>query len=420
MFAKSLVKSTGKWFLSTLLLSFTIIISACSWRVDSEPARLTIRSDVLGNSVTIDGSPVGTTGTKVHELVGGKHTIRVEKVGFEPFETEIVLAAGAKETLWARLERTASDYTNWRVLRKIKAHSGPICVQDCIAFAPDGRTLLTGSDDTLKLWEIASGKVVQTFKSRKNVGLVAFSPDGHTVLSGSSDMTNLELKDVASGKTILTFREDSGFVRSAAFSPDGRAVLLGSTDNTMRLRDVASGKIIRTFKGKLSYIESVLTFDGHFDNVNAVAFGPDGHTVLSGSSDDTLKLWEVASGQVIRTFRGHSHYVDSVAFAPDGRTVLSGSWDSTARLWDVASGKEIRAFRGHTNYVAAVAFSPDGRTVLSMSNDNTVRLWDVASGKEIRRLDRDSSYVSSIAFSPDGRRAASGYLDGVLILWGEE
>jgi len=118
-------------------------------------AQLTVRSNVSGDTVTIDGNPVGPTGPTAHQLAPGEHTIRVEKAGFEPFETTIRLAAGEQETVRARLKKLAPvsipipapDYANWRVLRKIKAHSGDrggaICRPNCTVFAPDGRTLLT-------------------------------------------------------------------------------------------------------------------------------------------------------------------------------------------------------------------------------------------------------------------------------------
>src|SRR5262249_54760859 len=112
--------------------------------------------------------------------------------------------------------------------------------------------------------------------------------------------------------------------------------------------------------------------------VMAVAFSPDGRTVLTGSSDHTARLWDAASGKDLGRLK-HDDLVRAVAFSPDGRTVLTGSYDRTARLWDVASGKELANFK-HDRAVLAAAFSPDGRTVLTGSADFTARLWDVASG----------------------------------------
>jgi len=198
-------------------------------------------------------------------------------------------------------------------------------------------------------------------------------------------------------------------VWSVAYSPDGRYVLSGSSDDTLKLWNVSSGAEIRTFQG-------------HTDSVRSVAFSPDGSYALSGSNDGTLKLWEVSSGDEIRTFQGHTGWVQSVAFSPDGRYALSGSQDKTLKLWKVSSGDEIRTFQGHTGWVESVAFSPDGRYALSGSQDKTLKLWDVSSGAEIRTFQGHTYTVYSVAFSPDGRYALSGSRlfgsnDGTLKLW---
>jgi Tol biopolymer transport system component len=134
---------------------------------------------------------------------------------------------------------------------------------------------------------------------------------------------------------------------------------------------------------------------GHSESVEAVAFSPDGKLALSGSDDNTLKLWEVSSGREIRSFTGHSGSVEAVAFSPDGKLVLSGSgsdiWSyyifgsghGELKLWSVSSGREIRSFTGHSATVWAVAFSPDGKLALSSSQDDTLKLWDVSTGREI-------------------------------------
>lgn len=119
------------------------------------------------------------------------------------------------------------------------------------------------------------------------------------------------------------------------------------------------------------------TFSGHEGSVVSVAFSPDGKTLASGSSDNTVKLWDVASGGEVRTLSGHTDWARSVAFSPDGRTLASGSGDETVKLWDVASGQEVRTLSGYTRDVWSVAFSPDGRTLASASSDKTVKLWGV-------------------------------------------
>jgi WD40 repeat protein len=194
------------------------------------------------------------------------------------------------------------------------------------------------------------------------------------------------------------------FVYSVAFNPDGRQALSGSSDATVKLWDVATGKEIRTFLG-------------HSSIVYSVAFSPDGRQVLSGSEDNTVKQWDAATGREIRTFSGHLSFVTSVTFSPDGRQVLSGSWDNTVKLWETATGREIRTFSGHSRGVKSVTFSPDGRQVLSGSLDNTVKLWDTTTGMEIRTFSGHSDIVTSVAFSPDGRQVLSGSWDNTVKLW---
>ncbi len=206
------------------------------------------------------------------------------------------------------------------------------------------------------------------------------------------------------GWEIRQFQDLRGEAFAVAFSPDGQTVISSSREKTLNLWNVATGQRIRTFSG-------------HTDWVTSVAFSPDGKTVVSASNDKTLKLWEVATGQRIRTFSGHSGFVNAVAFSPDGKTVVSGSSDRTLKLWEVATGREIRTFSGHESWVLAVAFSPDGKTLLSGSDDKTLKLWDVKTGQTVRTFSGHRDLVVAIAFSPDGKTLVSGSHDKTLKLW---
>lgn len=197
------------------------------------------------------------------------------------------------------------------------------------------------------------------------------------------------------------------YVEAVAFSPDGRLALSGSSDHSLKLWDRATGRLIRTISG-------------HSQEVHSVAFSPDGALILSGSWDDSLKLWNAATGRLIRTIGGHGGRVNSVSFSPDGERVLSGSNDETLKLWDVATGTLIRTFgawEGSGDWVLSVAFSPDGKRVLSGSVGKTLKLWDAATGRLIRTFEGHSDGVTSVAFSPDGKRLLSGSDDRTLKLW---
>jgi hypothetical protein len=221
---------------------------------------------------------------------------------------------------------------------------------------------------------------------------VAFAPDGRRGLSGSEDRT-LRLWDVNSGKELRRFDGHAAAVASVAFAPDGRRVLSGSHDRTLRLWDVDSGKELRRFLG-------------HTDKITCVAFATDGRLIASGSQDGTLRLWDGEKGTELRILSGHTGPVSSIAFDPSGALLVSGSHDRTVRLWDVASGKEVRRLEGHSREVYACAFALDGTLVISGGNDRTVRVWSVKSGEEVRRLDGHGNAVIRVAAVGD--RVLSG------------
>ncbi len=129
---------------------------------------------------------------------------------------------------------------------------------------------------------------------------------------------------------------------------------------------------------------SELTLSGHSSYAKSVVFSADGTRIVSGSEDDTLKLWDASTGQQLRTLQGHSSVVYSVAFSPDGTRIVSGSSGKTLKLWDASTGQELRTLQGHSSYVDSVAFSPDGTRIVSGSMDQTLRLWDAPMGSEDR------------------------------------
>ena len=157
-----------------------------------------------------------------------------------------------------------------------------------------------------------------------------------------------------------------------------------------------------------------VVLEGHKYPVFCIAFSPDGKTLASGSGDNTLRLWNTATGREIATCAGRPDAPTSIVFSPDGRTLATGNFAHAIKLWSVAAAKQTTTLNGHGDSVESIAFSPDGKLLASGSDDATIKLWDMATGKEARTLKGHASCVKSVAFTPDGKASASGSFDKTI------
>jgi WD40 repeat protein len=191
-------------------------------------------------------------------------------------------------------------------------------------------------------------------------------------------------------------------VNSVAFSPNGEQIVSGSRDNTLKLWNKEG--------------ECLATFEGHSGTVHSVCFSPNKEQIVSGSRDNTLKLWN-KEGECLATFEGHSGTVHSVCFSPNKEEIVSGSDDNTLKLWS-KEGECLATFEGHRSTVHSVCFNPNGEQIISGSRD-TLKLWS-REGECLATFEGHSSIVTSVCFNPNGDQIVSGSRDNTLKLWNKE
>ncbi|MCF2147802.1 hypothetical protein IQ276_015505 [Desmonostoc muscorum LEGE 12446] len=206
------------------------------------------------------------------------------------------------------------------------------------------------------------------------------------------------------GRLLRTLTGHSNSVNAVAVTPNGQQVISASRDNTLKVWNLATG-------------EELFTLTGHSDSVNAIAVTPNGQQVISASLDSTLKVWNLATGEELFTLTGHSDWVNAVAVTPNGQQVISASRDRTIKVWNLATGEELFTLTGHSYLVNAIAITPNGQQVISASNDDTLKVWNLATGEELFTLTGHSDWVNAVAVTPNGQQVISASNDGILKVW---
>ncbi len=203
---------------------------------------------------------------------------------------------------------------------------------------------------------------------------------------------------------LFTLYGHTGPVSSVSFSPDGTRIVTGSRDNTAKVWDARTGMSLLDLKGHTSWLSSV-------------TFSPDGTRIVTGSLDGTAKVWDARTGTALFDLKGHTSWVTSVSISPDRTRIVTGSLDGTAKVWDARTGTAMLELRGHTNLVASASFSPDGTRIVTGSGDNTAKVWDARTGTALLELKGHTYLVDSASFSPDGTRIVTGSWDRTAKVW---
>ena len=255
---------------------------------------------------------------------------------------------------------------------------------------PELVTTPSTSDDTDNAqdstqWHLPEGASARLGKG--TIGEIAYSPDGGHLAVASG--IGIWIYDAFTGAEVALFRGHTGSVLSVAYSRDGRTLATTSSDNTVRLWDAATGTLKNTLTG----------------GVYSVAYSPDGSTLATGGYRDA-RLWDATTGTLKNTLE-HTNSATKVIFSPDGSTLATRGFNGTVRLWDTITGT-LKNTLEHTTFVDSVAYSPDGAT-LATGGSNEIYLWDATSGTLKSTLEA-AGWIYSIAYSPDGSMlAANGY-----------
>src|SRR5262249_14607604 len=261
------------------------------------------------------------------------------------------------------------------------------------------------ADDTVRVWDVATGTLHTLAGHSKTIEDLAFSPDGRLIASASLDRT-IRIWDGESYELRTTLSHERP-VLGLAFHPQGRLLVsstghpVDSSRGDLTLWDVASARLVR----KTSALATA---------VHKIGFSPDGRRLATAGWDRVVRIWDAAALDELLPLLGHTDRVWSLAFSPDGHQLFSGGGlDRSIRCWNAAPLPErprhrpVRTFSGHDQPIYALALTPDGRHLISAGEDHIARVWDAETGRHLLAYDKPRYAINALAVRPDGQAVAT-------------
>ena len=311
----------------------------------------------------------------------------VNDIALSPDKKQLAVATGIG--IWIYTVSTGGE------VALLTGHTGYV---RSVAYAPDGKTLVSASHGEVRLWNSTTQKHIETFEHQAGNSL-EYSPDGKTLAVGG--WGRIDLLNARTGDLKHTLSGYDGYVEFLAFSSDSNTLASATNsdeDPTIRLWNTRTGN-------------QKQTLSGHTDRIRALVFSPTQNALVSGSYDYTIRFWNAGNGQNTKTLDGW--WIDSLAYFPDGSKIAAGSEEIS--LLNVNTNQIQRTFSGHTRGVDHIVFSSDGSLLVSASWDGTIRLWNAQTGDHRLTLE-GHFYINSSALSPNGKTLATTGSDGIF-LW---
>eukprot|EP00794_Sanderia_malayensis_P009597 gene9597-10584_t len=302
--------------------------------------------------------------------------------------------------------------------RTLKGHQSKIL---CLDWASDGQHLISSSQDgKIVVWDAyTTNKENMIGTKTSGVMALSYSPSQKLVACGGLD-NSCTVYDVSHSGDVNSKAQVIGthpsHVTCCSFTKSDHQVITGSGDATCSLWDVESGTLIRSFKG---HTADVLcnTFDKQFF-INSLHFSSSiGGTIFaSGGCDESVRVWDMRTGQCVQCFETHTADVNSVKFFPSGDAIGTGSDDATCRLFDMRADREMAVYGKQSIIfgVSSIDFSMSGRLMMAAYNDYLVRIWDTLKIYDVSVLYGHTNRVSGLQVSPDGTATATGSWDQTI------
>ncbi len=296
--------------------------------------------------------------------------------------------------------RLAAAANESRHVATLSGHAGEVRI---VAFSPDGRRLLTGSDDfdpVLRVWDTASGRLAFSLpKQDPHIDDAVFTRDGRFVLTASNGTTSVWSAEA--GQLQFSF---GGHAAESTLDPDGHSVAVPAGDGKVQIRDLQAGKVLTTL------------YSGAAE-ISVIAYSADGALIAAGTKDGSVSVWDLRKSERIARFSHHSGDVTSITFTTDASAIVTSSWDRTLRVTEIARSHQSKVVGKHDAAVRTALLSPDGSRIVSSSNDGTVRLFDAETLSLIVVLHTGVEEVAKVRFAPSGRFFATASSDGSTRLW---